>query len=65
MRSLQVSTFSRRGVERVARYAFELADRRRGHLVSATKSNALAFSTPFWDRVVADIGKSFPGVTLA
>ena len=62
--ALQVSTFSRHGVERVARYAFEIASRRRRSVISATKSNALAFSMPFWDRVVADVGASFPEVAL-
>ena len=57
------SWYNRAGVERVVRYAFELAMRRRGHLISATKSNAQQFAMTFWDEVVAS-GLPFSGVRL-
>lgn len=60
----QVARFSRRGVSRVARYAAELAIERTGQLVSATKSNGIIHTMPYWDRVVAETLKDFPAVTL-
>jgi tartrate dehydrogenase/decarboxylase / D-malate dehydrogenase len=60
----QVTQFSRRGVTRVARYAAELARRRSGNLVSATKSNGIIHTMPFWDRVVKETLAEFPEVRL-
>jgi tartrate dehydrogenase/decarboxylase/D-malate dehydrogenase len=60
----QVAQFSRRGVTRVARYAAELARRRSGNLVSATKSNGIIYTMPFWDRVVEETLAEFPEVRL-
>jgi tartrate dehydrogenase/decarboxylase/D-malate dehydrogenase len=60
----QVARFSRRGVARVARYAAELARRRGGNLVSATKSNGIIHTMPFWDRVVEETVAEFPDVRL-
>ncbi|WP_426244612.1 tartrate dehydrogenase [Nocardioides sp. LHG3406-4] len=53
--AVQESVFTRRGVSRVATYAAELASRRSGRLVSATKSNGIIHTMPFWDEVVADV----------
>ena len=50
--AIQEAIFTRRGVERIARYAFELAATRRGRVVSATKSNGIVHTMPFWDEVV-------------
>ncbi|MBS1862102.1 MAG: tartrate dehydrogenase [Actinobacteria bacterium] len=61
---LQVAGFSRTGCERVARYAFQLAGERRGRLVSATKSNGLPHSMPFWDAAVRSVAAEFPAVEL-
>jgi tartrate dehydrogenase/decarboxylase/D-malate dehydrogenase len=59
------AVFTRRGIERVARYAFELASRRpRCSLASATKSNALRHSMVLWDEVVAAVARDYPGVSL-
>jgi len=59
----QVGVFTRRGVERVMRYAFELARRRRAHrLTSATKSNALQYSMVFWDEVFRQLAAEYPDV---
>ncbi len=59
---VQSAIFTRHGIERVARYAFEQASTRRSEVVSATKSNGLPFSMPFWDHVVADVASEFPDV---
>src|SRR4029434_2284665 len=59
------SVFHRNGIERIARYAFKLAESRpRKLLASATKSNALQHAMVLWDEVVADVAKDFPDVKL-
>ena len=60
--ALQTATFSRRGIERVVRYAFELARTRRGLVTSATKSNGLVHSMPFWDEVFREVAAGYPDV---
>ena len=61
----QTGVFTRRGIDRIARYAFAVArSRPRKLLASATKSNALQHSMVFWDEVVADVAKDFPDVTF-
>jgi tartrate dehydrogenase/decarboxylase/D-malate dehydrogenase len=60
----QVSVFTRRGIERIARYAFEIASKRpRKLLASATKSNALQYSMVLWDEVLDDVAKDYPAVS--
>jgi tartrate dehydrogenase/decarboxylase / D-malate dehydrogenase len=59
---VETSIFTRVGVERVIRYSFELARKRRKHLVSATKSNAQQHSMTFWDEVFEQVAKEFPDV---
>ena len=60
---LQESVFSKRGVDRILRYAFEFAQKRdRKILTSATKSNGLAISMPYWDERVEDIAKEYPDI---
>lgn len=55
---------TRVGVDRVLRYAFELAGRRASrHLTSATKSNGISISMPYWDERVEEMAKRFPAVT--
>src|SRR5204863_8046943 len=57
--------FTRHGIDRIARYAFELATRRpRRELASATKSNALQHSMMLWDTVVDEARKDYPGVAF-
>ncbi len=59
----QQSIFTRHGVDRVLRYAFELARTRpRKHLTSATKSNGITYTMPFWDERFAAIGAAYPDV---
>jgi len=63
--AVQESIFTRRGVDRVLRYAFELAQRRPArHLTSATKSNGIIHTMPFWDERVEQMAGSFPDVTV-
>ncbi len=58
----QVGVFSSKGVERVIRYSFELAKRRRGHLTCCTKSNALNYSMVYWDEVFRKVAKEYPDI---
>ncbi|HEY1307161.1 MAG TPA: tartrate dehydrogenase [Vicinamibacterales bacterium] len=61
----QTGVFTRNGIERIARYAFRLAQSRpRKLLASATKSNALQHAMVLWDEVVAGVAKEFPDVEL-
>ena len=60
--AIQESIFTRAGVSRIADYAFELAGRRRGYVTSATKSNGIVHTMPFWDEVVAERAAAHPGV---
>lgn len=61
---VQNTIFTRRGVERVLRYAFDLAQKRTGRLISATKSNGINITMPFWDEVVRQIGAEYPTVAV-
>ena len=61
----QTGVFTRQGIERIARYAFNLAATRpRKMLASATKSNALQHSMVLWDEVVAGVAREFPQVEI-
>jgi tartrate dehydrogenase/decarboxylase/D-malate dehydrogenase len=61
--AVQESFFSRRGVERVTRYACDLANRsRRKRLLSATKSNGIIYTMPFWDEITKEVAADFPQV---
>ena len=60
--AVQTSLFTRRGVERVVRFAFERAQGRRGSLASATKSNALQYTSVLWDEVVRKVADDYPKV---
>jgi tartrate dehydrogenase/decarboxylase / D-malate dehydrogenase len=60
--AVQQAVFTRRGVDRILRYAFELARTRRKRLTSATKSNGIIHTMPFWDERFRAIGAEFPDV---
>jgi tartrate dehydrogenase/decarboxylase/D-malate dehydrogenase len=62
--AIQEAVFTRTGVERIARYAFDLARTRSGSVASATKSNGIIHTMPFWDEVVADVATDYPDVDL-
>ncbi len=62
---VQETVMTRTGVDRVLRYAFELAQRRpRRHLTSATKSNGISISMPYWDERVAQMAQAYPQVAV-
>lgn len=60
---IQDGVFSRRGCERVIRYAYELAKSQNKSLTSISKANALNYSMVFWDQIFNEIGKEYPEVT--
>ena len=60
--AIESSVFTRAGVERVLRYAFEQADSRRGVVTSATKSNASRFGYVLWDEVAEEVAAEHPGI---
>jgi tartrate dehydrogenase/decarboxylase/D-malate dehydrogenase len=62
--AIQETVMSRHGVDRVLRFAFEQAMCRSKHLTSATKSNGISITMPFWDERVAAIAKEFPEVRV-
>jgi tartrate dehydrogenase/decarboxylase/D-malate dehydrogenase len=62
--AFQTSVFTRKGVERVGRYAFEQARRRRKQLASATKSNAIQYTAVLWDEVMEQLAAEYPEVAL-
>ncbi len=61
--AVQEAVFTRAGVTRVLDYAFGLAARRGGRLTSATKSNGIVHTLPFWDELVAERGAAHPQVS--
>ncbi|SMD07267.1 tartrate dehydrogenase/decarboxylase / D-malate dehydrogenase [Fulvimarina manganoxydans] len=61
--AIQEAIFTRRGVDRVLRYAFELAKtRKRGHVTSATKSNGIVHTMPFWDERFKAVKADYPDI---
>jgi len=60
--AVQETVFTRRGVDRVMRYSFDLAQKRRKHLTSATKSNGIIHTMPFWDERFNTLKKDYPDV---
>ncbi|GAA0998082.1 tartrate dehydrogenase [Nocardiopsis tropica] len=62
--AIQEAVFTRAGVTRVAEYAAAQALARSGKLVSATKSNGIIHTMPFWDEVVAEVVAATPGVSV-
>ena len=62
--AVESSVFTRAGVARIVRFAYEQAASRRGLLTSATKSNALRYTATLWDDVVREVGADFPQVEV-
>ncbi len=60
--AMDTSIFTRRGIERVAHYAFRLAGQRRGKLTNVTKSNTLIHTLGYWDQVIEEVAASYPAV---
>jgi tartrate dehydrogenase/decarboxylase/D-malate dehydrogenase len=63
--AIQTAVFTRRGIERIVRFAFELAVRRNGkkRVTSITKSNAQGFGMVLWDRTFAAVATEFPSIS--
>lgn len=59
---LQTGVFSRKGTERIIRYAYETARREGKKLTSISKGNALNYSMVFWDSIFAEVGEEYPDV---
>ncbi len=62
---LQNSVFSRKGTERIIRYAFEIARKEGKSLTSISKANALNYSMVFWDEVFEEVSQEYPEVETA
>jgi tartrate dehydrogenase/decarboxylase/D-malate dehydrogenase len=61
----QLTVFTRNGVDRILRYAFELAGRRpKRHLTSATKSNGIVHTMPYWDERFHALAREYPDVRI-
>ena len=61
--AVQVNYFSRKGVERAVRYAFELARQEgRRDVVGATKSNGIVYTMPFWDEIFKEVAANYPEI---
>lgn len=63
--AIQNAIFTRKATERAMRYAFELAQHSRQSVTSATKSNGLTYSMPFWDEVFAEVKQDYPQIETA
>lgn len=62
---LQETVMTRVGVDRILKFAYDLArSRPKKHLTSATKSNGIAITMPYWDERVVEMGKKFPEVKV-
>ena len=61
--AIQESVFTRRGVDRVMKYAFELAKKRNKKLTSATKSNGIIHTMPYWDERFKAMSANYPNVS--
>ena len=59
---VQYGVFTRKGCERIMRYAYELARKERKTLTSISKGNALNYSMVFWDQVFKEVGAEYPDV---
>jgi len=57
-----MSIFTRKGIERIAHYSFQLARCRRKHVTNITKSNTLIHSLAYWDRIVGQVSTAYPDV---
>jgi tartrate dehydrogenase/decarboxylase/D-malate dehydrogenase len=62
--AVQETVFTRAGIARVGEFAARLAESRRGLLTSATKSNGIVHTMPFWDEVIAETLAAHPGVSV-
>jgi len=63
--AVETSIFTRKGVERILRFGFEQARKRRGKLASVTKSNAQKYSMVFWDEITAKLAAEYPDIEVS
>ncbi|MGK7393744.1 MAG: tartrate dehydrogenase [Candidatus Cyclobacteriaceae bacterium M3_2C_046] len=61
---VQESLFTRKGTDRILKYAFELANQRKKYLTSATKSNGIVHTMPFWDERVEAMARHYPQIKV-
>ena len=61
---MQETVMTRVGVDRILRYAFDLAQKRSGKLTSATKSNGISITMPYWDERVVEMAKGYSDVSV-
>ena len=61
---MQETVMSRVGVDRILKYAFDLAAKRGRHLTSATKSNGISITMPYWDERVAEMANNYPDIKV-
>lgn len=62
--AVETSIFTRRGVERILRYGFEMAQQRSKRLASVTKSNAQKYTMVMWDEVTEEVARDYPEVKV-
>jgi tartrate dehydrogenase/decarboxylase/D-malate dehydrogenase len=62
---VQETVMTRIGIDRILAYAFDLARRRSGRLTSATKSNGISITMPYWDERVQEMAKAYPDVAVS
>src|SRR6266581_3508344 len=60
--AMQQAIFTRKGVDRIMKYAFELARTRKKHVTSCTKSNGITITMPYWDERFAEMQKKYPDI---
>ena len=63
--ALQTAVHTRRGIERILRFGFELAGTRRNRLTMITKSNAQRYAFVLWDEILARLGSEYPDPCLS
>jgi len=61
---MQQAVFTRKGTDRIMKYAFELARKRNKHVSSCTKSNGISITMPYWDERFAEMAKKYPDVRV-
>jgi tartrate dehydrogenase/decarboxylase/D-malate dehydrogenase len=59
---VQQAIFTRKGTDRIMKFAFELAGKRKRHVTSATKSNGISISMPYWDDRFAEMARQYPDI---
>jgi tartrate dehydrogenase/decarboxylase/D-malate dehydrogenase len=62
--AVQEAIFTRRGCDRIMQYAFELAQTRKRHVTSATKSNGIVHTMPFWDERLSCVSQNYSDVRV-